>query len=208
MVLRNFEITDRPREIDALVEARLRGDIGGYAGQLPPLGRDEDPADIFIDLAHTSDSWMEALQATTPGLMATWLEQFQPAGENLAQALGELCYLAARVWITNCLPQLAALARRPDATVLQRPGEDLQLRALRSLVGLLEEAGDRAFEYRGLLEGALEEPRLALTALIGLIGVWPDEAVTFLRRLPPNADSGDLLQIGLELAFPRRYLRN
>ncbi len=66
----------------------------------------------------------------------------------------------------------------------------------------------RAFEYRGLLEGALEEPRLALTALIGLIGLWPDEAVTFLRRLPPNAESGDLLQIGLELAFPRQYIRN
>jgi hypothetical protein len=75
---------------------------------------------------------------------------------------------------------------------------------LRALVGLLGTAGDvQVTEYRDVLTEALAEPRLTLTALVGLIGIWPAETETFLQSLPPNFDHGELLDIGLELVFPR-----
>ena len=85
------------------------------------------------------------------------------------------------------------------------PGEDLRLRALRALVGLLgADSNIQVIEYRPVLTEALSEPRLALTALVGLIGLWPEDTETFLQNLPTNMDQGELLEIGLDLVFPAR----
>jgi hypothetical protein len=55
------------------------------------------------------------------------------------------------------------------------------------------------------LIAALAEPRLAVSALIGLIGLWPEEADDFLRRLPATAEDADLVKVGVEMAFPNKF---
>jgi hypothetical protein len=51
-----------------------------------------------------------------------------------------------------------------------------------------------------MLMGLLGEPRLAVVALIGLVGVWPEERNSFEDLLSPSAQGGELLSLGTELA--------
>ena len=122
------------------------------------------------------------------------------------RALGELCYLAARIESVDAIDPLRILVEDESATGLVAPGEDLRLRALRALVGLLGAAPDStAYRCRHALIAALTAPRLAVSALIGLVGLWPGEADDFLRRLPPTAAGQDLLNIGIDMAFPKKF---
>lgn len=206
MRLRNFEFDfPPPPNLELLLDARLRGARAEYVKILPPPGRDEDLADIFVDLAESDSAWRAALHDASTQLLSRWVPEFQPADANRVQALGELCYLAARIGNTSALPYLRTLVERKDATGLLHPGEDLRLRALRALVGLLGAGGYlNPFDYRPVLTETLAEPRLTLTALVGLIGLWPAETNTFLQSLPRNFDYGELLEIGIDLAFPSK----
>lgn len=205
MRLRNIEFDFPPPDLESLIDARLSGARAGYKWTLPPPGRDEDPADIFVDLAESDTLWRDALLGASTQLLLRWVEEFQSADANRVQALGELCYLAARIGNTAALPHLLKLVGRKDATRLLHPGEDLRLRALRALVGLLGAGGNvQINEYKPVLTEALSEPPLTVTALVGLIGLWPAETETFLQRLPPNFDHGELLEIGVELVFPSK----
>jgi hypothetical protein len=205
MRLRNFEFGFPLPNLELLIDARLRGARAEFVQMLPPPGRDEDPADIFVDLAESDTAWREGLRAASTQLLLRWVGEFQPADANRVQALGELCYLAARIGNTAALPHLRTLVGRKDATGLLHPGEDLRLRALRALVGLLGAAENvQVIDYRPVLTEALAEPRLALTALVGLIGLWPAETETFLQSLPTNYEHGELLEIGLDLVFPSK----
>jgi hypothetical protein len=201
MRIRNQEFDELWPNPVGPIAARLTGAPAG----LPPLSRDEDPADILVDLAEGDSRWRDSLRAAAAQLLSLWANDFDPGDSNRVAALGELCYLAARIGSTEALEPLRILASRTDATGLVAPGEHLRLRALRALVGLLGFAENvRANDYRETLLEALGEPPLALTALTGLVGLWPSEREDFLRRLPPNFEQGELIQIGLDLAFRGR----
>jgi hypothetical protein len=204
MKIRNFEFEFLPANLALLIDARLRNARSEYAGQLPPLSPDEDPADIFIDLAESDTGWREGLRAASTQLLSRWVAEFEQPDPDHVRALGELCYLVARIGSTDAMPHLQALVTRKESTALLHPGEDLRLRALRALVGLMGTDGARIFEYRPLLMQSLADPRLALTALVGLIGIWPAETDMFLQQLPGNFDHGELLEAGIDLVFPAR----
>jgi hypothetical protein len=97
---------------------------------------DEDPADVFVDLAAQSDVWRTALAAAAR-LLEQWVSDFNPGDAERSAALGELCYLAARIGSIASMDPLAQLVSNRNAMDLIAPGEDLRLRALRAFVGLL-----------------------------------------------------------------------
>jgi len=204
MRVRNFEFEFPPPNLEALIEARLSGARGPYVSPLPLPAHDEDPADIFVDLAESDSAWREGLRAASTQLLSRWVAEFQRPDPDRVRALGELCYLVARIGNTNAMPQLEMLVTRKESTALLHPGEDLRLRALRALVGLMGSGHGQFPQYRPVLTQSLADPKLALTALVGLIGVWPDEIDTFLQQLPGNFDHGELLQVGLDLVFPAK----
>jgi hypothetical protein len=204
MKRRNFEFDFPPANLEILIDARLRDARGEYASQLPPPAHDEDPADIFVDLAESDMAWRESLRTASTQLLSRWVGEFQQPDPVRVRALGELCYLVARIGNTAAMPQLEMLVSRKESTALLHPGEDLRLRALRALVGLMGSNAALAFQYRPVLTQSLADPKLALTALVGLIGVWPDETDTFLQQLPRNFDHGELLEVGIDLVFPAK----
>jgi hypothetical protein len=204
MRVRNFEFEFPPPNLEALIDARLNGFRVPNGNQLPPPAQDEDPADIFVDLAESDTAWREAGRTASTQLLSRWVAEFERPDPDRVEALGELCYLVARIGNTGAMPQLEMLVTRKESTALLHPGEDLRLRALRALVGLMGSGQGPFPQYRPVLTQSLADPKLALTALVGLIGVWPDEIDTFLRQLPGNFDHGELLQVGLDLVFPAR----
>jgi hypothetical protein len=206
VILRSQELTLSSVDWVDEIERRL---TGRQSNVLPPLTRDEDPADIFVDLAEIHPQLKPDLGSTLNELLARWTEWREVDHSIRIKVLGELCYLAARIGSTGALSSLRKIVEDATATGLVAPGEDLRLRALRALIGLLGAAGrDQAAEHRQTLLSVLAEPRLAIAALIGLVGLWPAEAETFLRLVPPSAEGGELLPIGVKLAFPDSETNN
>ena len=202
MNLRGREITLNPGNLESLIQARLTGEI---TTGLPAVGPEEEPVDIFVDLAETDKYWREQLQVAAARLLNSQVQDFRPEQWYNTVFLGELCYLAARIGSTAALKPLGTLAGNIKATGLVSPGEDLRLRALRAYVGLLGAVDYPESEAdREMLTRALSEPRLAMVALAGLMGVWPKESPQFLERFPASAEHGELLDLSINLAFPSR----
>ena len=202
MNLRGRELTGEltQENLESLIEQRLTG----ARTILPGPVRDEDLADVFVDLAAESEQWRAALATPAATLLTRWAANFRTSSGPSVAAVGELCYLVARIGSTGSLDPLRKLAGDPRATGMVAPGEDLQLRALRALVGLLGATPRlRATGDRDLLMAALAEPRLAVTAAAGLIGLWPEEREVFLRTLPDVLEWGELLDVAIRTAFPR-----
>ncbi len=199
--IRNMEFDAPGPELPELLAARL----AGLPTRLPPIAAGEDPADIFVDLCETDPTWREPVAVAVAGLLAAWVRDFAPPGYSpRVEALGELCYLAARIGSAASLDSLRLLASNPRTTALLGPGEDLRLRALRAAVGLLgANPGLRTEADRGMLLAAREEPRLQWIALAGLIGLWPEEFASLADFYPSWSQEGKLLGAALRLAFPR-----
>jgi hypothetical protein len=209
MRLRNQDVDLPGLNLAQAIETRL---LGHRDDVLPPPSGGEDPADLFVDLAEKDPDWKASLQAAVAALLSNWIGpptvEVGHRWDDSAKlrALGELCYLAARIGSVDAIDPLRILVEEEGATGLVAPGEDLRLRALRALVGLLGDAPDSvAHKCRHALIAALAEPRLAVSALIGLIGLWPEEANDFLRRLPATAEDADLVKVGVEMAFPNKF---
>lgn len=109
---------------------------------------------------------------------------------------------------------VGALAANRRGTAFVAPGEDLRPRALRSYVGLLSLVRNQPpVDYEDILTAALDEPRLIVIALTGLIGMSfrlpPNQAQEYVdslrKRVPPNAPHLELLDVSIELAFPREF---
>ena len=196
-----FPFEAPPANLGDLIAGRLRG----TRTILPAPTRDEDPGDIFVDLAERSEVWRRELGTAGAGLLARWVDDLSPSDAGQVAAVGELCYVMARIGSRAALDPLRRLVSDKRATGLVAPGEDLRLRALRALVGLLaaEHPGDQR-AYRDVLIDALGEPRLALTSATGLIGLWPEDRDTFLKMLPYNVEHSELLNVAIEIAFLRR----
>jgi hypothetical protein len=213
--IRTIEIELPPDLID-LIRARL---IFGTSG-LPALHHDEAPVDIFVDLADLYEDWRRELLRAVPELLSKEIEFItrEPAQTYL---LAELCYLAARIGCLDARDMLRALVADERATGLISETEDLRLRALRSLVGLLgayaRNSAPAIYEkeskiyrvpeewvrYRATMFYALSDPKLAVMALTGLIGLWPRERAFFLRSTTAEIQGGEYLEIALNHAFPR-----
>jgi hypothetical protein len=197
---RELPIDVPPPDVASLVAAHLRG----KGTILPPASGDENPADIFVDLATLSGAWRSVLQSEAASVLRAWVADLGGNDPAFVAAVGELCYLVARIGSPAALEPLQRLVENPRATGLVAPGEDLRLRSLRALVGLLGAgAAGNPGDYRPLLEQTLTEPGLAVTAAVGLIALWPGERAAFLRRLPSSLDV-ELVDVGLAVLKKER----
>jgi hypothetical protein len=155
---------------------------------LPALSRDEDPADILIASFHWlrdhGTEW-KALQTACSRLSERWSGYEAQILRKAPEPLGELHYLCARIGARGSVPGIAHVVGREDLRRVPLPGgEDLQLRALRSLTGLLvsgSEAEQKA--HRPVLIRALDVPEHRLTGLTALVAFWPLERHAFLGSL-------------------------
>ena len=220
MRIRTQEIDPPPPDLIDLVRARLTSGTK----RLPPLYHDEEPVDIFVDLADLYEDWRRDLLRAVPELLSKEVNNV-PDNHIQIYFLAELCYLAARIGCLDALPMLRALVTDERSTIPISEVESLRLRALRSMVGLLglrasttsplEYLKDsRSYRvpddwgpYREVLFFSLNDPRLAVVALTGLIGLWPREREFFLRSTSAEIEGGEYLEIALSFAFPRRPLR-
>src|SRR5687768_8660064 len=124
-----FPFEAPPANLGDLIARRLTG----ASTILPAPIRDEDPGDIFVDLAEGSEVWRRELGAAGAKLLASWVDEFRPSDAERLVAVGELCYVMARIGSTAALDPLRRLVSDRRATGLVAPGEDLRLRALRAL---------------------------------------------------------------------------
>jgi hypothetical protein len=190
-------VVDLPR----LIWRRLCGE----PTVLPPMTRDEDPADVFVDAVVAADGRYEASDvaeslrhASSHALRRFGLHKDSPVGP-----LGELIYLCGRIDAVQAIECLTALLQREDSRVNNevQPGETLRQRALRSLVGLLaaerrsERQVDRSMQVT-LLKRLQDVSGCEVLAATGLIGLGHKVS----RDLPR-----DQVDINLSVAgFPNR----
>jgi|GEM_PF-4257319 len=157
------------------------------ADPLPPITRDEDPTDVFVDSYHwlkdNRDEDFTDLSAACARLMRQMAVFDQEWLQTYPEALGELCYLCARIGALEAIPSIAIVAGADGFGLAILPdGEDLQNRALRSLAGLLIKTPEDRDTYRTLFENALASEHHAAIGLATLSVFWPDEQATFVDR--------------------------
>lgn len=186
-------------ELEKAVWKRLRGEPQDI--DLPGLARDEDPADIFLHVVkYTNErSLADLLRGACAHLLEAALQS--PHLEQDAVAIGELCYLSARIGASDAIEPLTVLVERKETSSFTvRTGEDLRLRALRSLVGLLASNRQRVDtqRHRRLFEECLRLPRYKKMALTGLVGLWPELKDEFVRDL--SGDEARALKTSLAIA--------
>lgn len=187
--------------------------------ELPRLGRDEDPADILIDLAEflrERDYAWTPLSDACARLADVWVDPYRVRARP--GPVGELHYLCARIGAVKARHGIAEVIRRADLRGILLPaGEGLQLRALRCLTGLLAQISkDEREEFLPLFTEALDVPQhlpIALTALVTfdpegrdryvarVEESWPMHLDKVLAHLERNVA---LLQAGVETQVPQR----
>src|SRR5205807_2213031 len=132
----------------------------------------EDPTDIFIDVIDfgNSSELSNSLRSACGNLLK---EKIEPLGDP--QAVGELCYLAARIGAEEAISPLTTLAQQEAAAHILFGGEELRFRALRSLAGLLALRPTKADDqHRKLFKKCLHEPAYQMIALTAILGLWPN----------------------------------
>ena len=194
-----------PQDMAPLVWDRL---CGKRDPRLPELAREEYPADIFLYVVDQRliPGFGEALGEACGSLLKRNSEEATLAN---VPALGELCYLSARIRAWQAIDGLTKLARREDATAPVLPNEDLRQRALSCLLTLLVADPTRMRpEHKTLFENRLKTPGCEMMALTALIGLWHEnpEALTGQLsrgyRLDPSLLRDELAFAGL--SPPRR----
>jgi hypothetical protein len=172
----------------SLIVRRLEG---GIIAELPGVVRDEEPRSVFIELAAVNPQLCESLQRAVVQLLDHIASQSVFEKPNVA---GEICCLCTLLDASRGIDPLAKLVSRDDTALALLPdGEDLRLRALRSLVGLL---GDRhatqpEASLATVFEHLLGDPKCGLLSLTALVGLWPERRSEFVRRslLSPSDES-------------------
>lgn len=171
--------------LERVVRARLLG--ASVGDELPRLGRDEDPADVLIDLAEwlrdRDRAWTELLGVCAL-LADRWAGAEVSAVRDRPEPLGELHYLCARIGAVGARNGIARVVRREDLRgVLLPAGEGLQLRALRCLAGLLARVsrGERE-EFLPLFIEAIEVPQHLPLALTALLAFDPDNSDEYVAH--------------------------
>lgn len=167
----------------SIVRARLFRDS---VEELPRLGRDEDPADILVDLAE----WLrerdyiwtklsDACARLADGAVDAYRVRARPG------PVGELHYLCARIGAVKARHGIAQVIRRADLRGILLPaGEDLQLRALRCLTGLLAQVSrDEREAFLPLFTEALQVPQHLPISLTALVAFDPDGRDGYVARV-------------------------
>lgn len=172
-----------PQALHDLVERRvqnIRTDV------LPGLSRDEDPTDIFVDCIEEFPATAIRLASASTTVMNEWVTKTEEQVQDTAEAMGELLYLCARVGAKDAMPAISEFARRENlGNIKLENGEDIQLRALRSLGGLFYNATVEEREGdKDLFERALDTPtqERMLVGLNTLYIFWPDQRDSFIER--------------------------
>lgn len=173
-ILANFE----ENELACVIVRRL----GGKAvEQLPPMARDEEPRSIFIEIAR----FQPKLRETLRGALVQLLRQAAYREIEDPLIVGEICTLSAVLDAEQAMCPLVVLISNGDlSNVRLSDHEDLRLRALRSLVGLLgaHRSVEDAGELRTAMESLLGDKRYELLALAALVGLWPERRPELLGR--------------------------
>lgn len=151
---------------------------------LPPLARDEDPADIFIDCFDRYPNKFANLRIACSIVADQWAYQDDEMIKKNPESLGELLYLCDGAQAQKAIPAIAHVASRAGlASTILPGGEDVQTRALRALAGLLVNEPPQVRErYRNLFEIALDDPTHAPIGLTTLTAFWPEDRDEFIRR--------------------------
>src|SRR4051812_1886947 len=102
MMIRSQE-TDWPSDWMNEIELRLSGESSEV---LPRTTRDEDPSDIFLDIAALYPDTVEPMRAGVTQLLSKLSKATELSRAARARMLGELCYLAARIGAREALPSL------------------------------------------------------------------------------------------------------
>jgi hypothetical protein len=168
----------RENELACVIIRRLGGEA---VEQLPPVARDEQPRSIFIEIARSKPKLRETLRTALVHLLR------HAADREIEDPLivGEICSLSAVLDAEQAVKPLIVLVASSDlSNVRLSEDEDLRLRALRSLVGLL--GAHRSLEDAGELERVLEsllgDKRYELLALAALVGLCPERRSELLGR--------------------------
>ena len=170
--------------LQRIVSARL---AGSPVEELPRRGRDEDPADIFIDIAgwlrEQKRPWPQLAEACAR-LAQEWAEINATQVRVRPEPLGELHFLCARIGAVEAREGIARVVTRPDLRgILLQSGEGLQLRALRCLAGLLALVPpDERQRFLGLFIEALAVPNQLPAALTALLAFDPDQRLSHFER--------------------------
>jgi hypothetical protein len=168
--------------LDRIVRARI---LLLQTEELPKPGRDEDPTDVFIDLAdwlRRRDLRWTRLDEVCARLADEWAGVIELRTEP--QYVGELHFLCARVGAVDARRGIARVIRRDDLRgVLLPSGEGLQQRSLRCLAGLLAlvSPGQRE-EYLGDFAEALAVPQHLPIALTALAAFDPERREGYIAR--------------------------
>jgi len=171
--------------------------VDGLDGPL----KDEAPSDIFIDVTKYggNKALIQRLRQAAVSLLTRLASQ--PSLDHI-QALGDICHMSTALGARDATLPLAHLMERKEAADALLPnGEDLRLRALRCVVGLLG-AGLTAAPreaFQPSFESLLNNPKYRLLALIGLVGLWPERRTQFLARTSGGVSESELDE-GLEWA--------
>jgi hypothetical protein len=172
--LANYE----ENELACIIVRRLGGEA---VEQLPPMARDEEPRSIFIEIARFKPKLRETLRAALVHLLR------RAADREIEDPLivGEICSLSAVLDAEQAIKPLIVLVASSDlSSVRLSDDEDLRLRALRSLVGLLgaHRSVEEAEELKTVLESLLGDKRYELLALAALVGLSPERRSELLGR--------------------------
>jgi hypothetical protein len=185
--------------LEGIVRARL---LREPVDELPRVGRDEDPADVLIDLTEwlrdRDRAWMQ-LTEVCARLADAWAEAPAASVRTRPEPIGELHYLCARIGAVQARNGIARVARRADLRGILLPaGEGLQLRALRCLAGLLARVSPGVREeFLPHFNEALEVPQHLSLALTALVAFDPDRRDEYVER------AGKFWPMHLEEVFDR-----
>lgn len=168
--------------LEDVVRARLLRDP---VEELPTLGRDEDPADVLIELTEwfreRDRAWTQLLEVCVR-VADAWAAVFE--ARTRPEPVGELHYLCARIGAVDARRGIARVIRRDDLRgVLLPGGEGLQQRSLRCLAGLLARVprGQRE-EYLQDFRAALEVPQHVPIGLTALAAFDPERRERYISR--------------------------
>jgi hypothetical protein len=163
-------------QLEAIVARRLSRQ---WVDELPALTRDEDPADILIDsyaVQQEGNAPLLKLENACVSLAERWARISALDVRRMPEPVGELHYLCARIGAVHATPSIAHVAEREDLSgVLLPGGEDLQLRSLRCLAGLLSLAPRYTRqEFQRVFQKAIDVPQHTLIALTALAAFDPE----------------------------------
>ncbi|HTU43588.1 MAG TPA: hypothetical protein VMF91_00900 [Bryobacteraceae bacterium] len=179
---------------------RLMGDAEAFG--LPALHPQEERVAIFVQVYEYGDNGQ--VNRNLRQACVSLLDQHKETvyGEDLSQrwALGEVCYLSARIQSLNALKpllEIAFLSRHFNTG----ERESFLRRVLGSLIGILGSVRGggpgNVEQATRIFEECLELENCRLLALTGLIGLWPERRSEYLGRVPINEED---LDVNLTLA--------